>query len=904
MKIKYVITLMLTVIGLDHQNAIAQITGKAWQAFNAKGIIEATEIMQGKVSVEAYDGLGKLVASATTDASGAYVLDVPAGRRLRVSFSNLPEGFVPSAGGSTTYFAAAPAQIQLPLYNPSRFTAAKPRAIQAVYALGSLENSRLNTMSSLVSYPAHPEDSVKYMPLTSFGQTGSIWGLAYDRQHQVLYSAAIAKRLSALGTQGSGGIYATDINGNETKPFVNLDALGFSTGNHLLKRDLSSDWEVASHDSLMFSQVGKVGLGGLDISDDSRYLYTINLYDKHLYRISLKSDGPHAPNPLSVTRFPLPFNSLKGGEARPFAVKYYNGKVYVGVVCDAQQSQKAEDLQAYVYVIDGDWEEGTKGRKEEPKFKEVVHFSLNYKRGVLDYGVTGWYPWTDDYLKTVVPEQSGWMIYPQPILADIEFDTDGSMIVSLMDRLGHQTGDVQLYRPNATGSFLTGRGLSGGDVLRLGKAKNNFQVEQNGQAGARVSVGQSNGEGPGGGEFYQGDFFTSSGITWHHETAAGGIALMPDDNSLLVSVREPDLPVTGGVKWFDNQTGAVTGALSLFPSGMKPGYFWKSNNVGDIEIATVLPSTEVGDRVWLDNNSDGIQGADEPALPGVKLELYRNNQLIGTTISDETGTYRFNDQNVKERISSRTAYEVRIPLNQTNRTLTLTSVKQGNFVEIDNDAIANPKGYAAMAFTTTNPGEHIQNLDAGFQCNDKPRTAAKIDCFDNRVQVSLTGHDKGQKYDLVQNDHYDGTASYTTANSISSSAIVAETNLEPDKPYEATLRVFAPSGCYTDTYISTSSQEGCAFIPENLSLKKAYSIAVYPNPATGPIELAYRGGASEGSIRIQITDLKGRIIESSTGSLRNGYYQGGANLSKQDPGSYLITVKEGNKYTTKSIVKP
>lgn len=421
----YCINLLVLAMWLGHVNAVAQISGHAWQDINGNGIVDSSEFLQGKVAVEAYDGLGKLLASSATDAKGAYTLDIPAGRRVRVSFSNLPEGFVPSLGSSTTYFATAPAQIQLPLYNPSRFTGTKPRAIQAVYALGSLENSRLNTMSSLVSYPAHPKDSVKYMPLTSFGQTGSIWGLAYDRQHQVLYSGAIAKRLSALGTQGSGGIYSTDINGNETKPFVNLDALGFSTGNYLLKRDLSSDWEVASHDSLMFSQVGKVGLGGLDISDDSRYLYTINLYDKHLYRISLKSDGPHAQHPLPVTRFPLPSNSLKGGEARPFAVKYYNGKVYVGVVCDAQQSQKAEDLQAYVYVIDGDWEEGVKGRKEEHKFKEVVHFPLNYKRGVLDYGVTGWYPWTDDYLKAVVPEQSGWMIYPQPILADIEFDTDG-----------------------------------------------------------------------------------------------------------------------------------------------------------------------------------------------------------------------------------------------------------------------------------------------------------------------------------------------------------------------------------------------------------------------------------------------------------------------------------------------
>lgn len=148
----------------------------------------------------------------------------------------------------------------------------------------------MDSISSLVSYAARSGDSLKYKALAPFKQTGSVWRLAYDRQNQVLFSSAIAKRHSALGTQGSGGIYATDITTNTTKPFLNLDALGYSTGNASLVRDLSSDWSVASHDSLMFAQVGKLGLGGLDISDDSRYLYTINLYDKHLYRIELPVD--------------------------------------------------------------------------------------------------------------------------------------------------------------------------------------------------------------------------------------------------------------------------------------------------------------------------------------------------------------------------------------------------------------------------------------------------------------------------------------------------------------------------------------------------------------------------------------------------------------------------------------
>ncbi|CAG5003322.1 hypothetical protein DYBT9275_03127 [Dyadobacter sp. CECT 9275] len=902
MKNHYFITLVLLAAGLPQIHSIAQITGQTWQDVNFNGVLDDTEATQAQVNVTAYDGQGKLITSAVTDGNGAYVLDVPPGQRVRLNFINLPEGMVPVAGNSQILFATAPAQISLPFYNPTRFAGSKPRAVQAVYGLGNLDNKSLDALSSLVSYPAYAADTVKYAALAPFKQTGSVWGLAYDRARQVLFSAAIAKRLGALGTEGSGGIYITDSKSGDTRPFINLDALGFSTGNDQLRRDLSSDWAIAGHDSLMFSQVGKVGLGGLDISDDSRFLYTINLYDKHLYRITLKSSPnpqPSAPTPTLITRFPLPATSLKGGEARPFAVKYYNGKVYVGMVCDAQLSQKAEDLHAYVYMIEADEADPSK-----TKFKELTHFSLNYTRGVLDYGVTGWYPWTDNYLETVVLGQSGWMIYPQPILADIEFDTDGSMIVSMMDRLGHQTADVQLYRPDVTGSFLTARGLSGGDVLRLGKARNNFQIEQNGQAGARVSAGRSNGEGPGGGEFYRDDSFTSAGITWHHETAAGGLAILPDANSLLVSVREPDRSVTGGVKWFDNETGALTGALSVFPGGMKPGYFWKSNNVGDIELITELPETEIGDRVWIDNDGDGLQGADEPALPGITLQLYRNNELIGTTVSDENGTYHFNKQNVKETITSRTAYEVRIPFKQETGVLNPTATRQGSVAGIDNDAVSDPQGYAVMAFSTANPGEHIQHLDAGFQCSDKPRISSKMTCLNNQVQVSLTGHHETQRYDLVENDYYNGKTIYATANAIQADGLVAEKALPESGSYQATLRVYAPSGCYSDHFISTIDQPGCAFIPDNLSLKDPYSIAVYPNPSSGPIQLAYRGGASEGVLRIQITDKTGRVIETRTATLNNGYYLDRANVSKQPAGTYLITVKEGNRKTTKTIVNP
>lgn len=858
---------------------------------------EANNLKLHSYKASAFDGYGNLVATSSVDFLGHFHLEVPVGRPVRLQFSGIEEGVFVASGHSSVQFVTAPSEISLKLFGPATYTGSNPRAAQVIYAQGSLKNDSTAVIASVVSYSALAQDSIQHVKLAQAGQTGSVWGLAYDRAAKRLFSSALAKRHSDLGGLGTGGIYVTDVVSNQTSPFINLDALGFKTGPASFKRELSTEWGVADHDSLMFSQVGKIGLGGLDISDDSRFLYTVNLYDRHLYRIKLHRDGV-LPVATDVSRYELPLKAYTGGNARPFAVKYHNGQVYVGVVCDAQLSQKSQDLFAYIYSIDAD--DSAPGKEE---FREVGRMPLNYPRGVVEYGVKGWYPWTDNYLQALVPGHIGWMIYPQPVLADIEFDEDGSMILSMMDRLGHQTGDGHLYRPGAGKSFQGYRGVSGGDILRLSKHKKKYEAEQNGTAGARTSEGHDNGEGPGGGEFYVNDGFSHSGTNWHHETATGGLALLSNNKRLLVSVREPDEYTTGGVKWFSNETGAPTNALAIFPGGMRPGYFWKANNVGDIELITPLPPTEIGDRVWLDNDGDGLQGADEPPLAGIELELYRNNQLIGKTQSDERGHYSFNNENVPESIKSRTDYEVRINQKQPIGVLTPTVARQGNAPELDSDAFIQKGDYASVALETTNPGENIHHIDFGFQCNDKPRTTASIECANNLLRIRLNGHNETQRYDLVPSARYEGIAIYSSASSIDREGFITEAALIAEKPYEATLRVYAPSGCYQDHFITSAGRQGCDFIPEDKELDKPFSLSVYPNPSTGPIHLTYRGNTSDAGIIVEVLNLDGSVLKRDAAKLGNGYHRQELNLSDQASGTYLLVVKEGTRQTTKNIVK-
>ncbi len=61
-----------------------------------------------------------------------------------------------------------------------------------------------------------------------------------------------------------------------------------------------------------------------------------------------------------------------------------------------------------------------------------------------------------------------------------------------------------------------------------------------------------------------------------------------------------------------------------------------------MDIGCVLPG-RIGDLCWLDLDKDGLQGMDEPGIPGVKIELLRDGEFVAETVTDQYGFYRFND---------------------------------------------------------------------------------------------------------------------------------------------------------------------------------------------------------------------------------------------------------------------
>ncbi len=330
-----------------------------------------------------------------------------------------------------------------------------------------------------------------------------------------------------------------------------------------------------------------------------------------------------------------------------FALKAHDGAMYIGLTCTAEYSQDSADLDAYVFRLDG----GT--------FTQVATFDLDYTKGWAsdsgsceDNGTSDWHPWATS-LPDGCANSEERTVWPQPILSGIEFDIDDSLILTFMDRLGHQLGNLNW---ELTGTSDRREGVIGGDILRVHNDDGTYQLENNGTASTTAAWqtpdnGVGNGEGPGGGEFYQDDV---SPPRSHREISVGGIAHIYGIGEVVGTVMDPiGDPEAGGVMFFNNITGSSTtdpfdeqsfNGYEVYESSGSVATFGKANGIGDLVLLCTAAPISLGNRVWIDTDLDGVQDANEIGFDNVTVGLYDvNGTLLASmvTITDPQGNPGF-----------------------------------------------------------------------------------------------------------------------------------------------------------------------------------------------------------------------------------------------------------------------
>ena len=709
----FAVMLLLSLLAIQLS---AQISGTVWKdlpvngaALNTYGVKDANELGVEGVTVTAFPG----GMSTTTLPDGTYSLATGAGT-FRIEFTWPTKTWLQSSPdaavqNTSVMFVTAPvANVDFGLFNPADHASSFPRVATVRHIPGLADNNGIRH-NAIISFDYNASGASPVLATeASKANVGSAWGVAYSKTRQELYVASFFRRHSGLGPGGLGAVYSVDVTAAQNASVLTTLAAGTEPA----VRGLSGETNP-SNDFDAFGLVGRIGLGDIDISEDEKFLYVTNLFDKRLYKIDINTQAV-------VGSFLIPDPLCTNGEFRPFAVTCHEGKVYVGGVCDGSTGDRP-DLQAYIYIFD----------PVTSMFGgSVLDFPLDYIRGggvfdapslalgegynerYIEHG-NKWYAWENTY---DINEFNGIfndptkhkILHSQPLFSDIEFDDTGAMILGFSDLTGYQLG-TDNYVPDASNSTLLTVAFAGGDILRATLVSNQWQIENHVTAA--------------GAEYFTGDFFNT-----HNETSNGGLAILLGSNELFLTSLDPNELDSGGVLHLDQSTGGKTNALKIWDGLLADGGVGKASGMGDIELLSDPAPIEIGNLVWDDADGNGEQDADELGIANVTVELYNaaGTTLLATAVTDANGNYIFsNDPNGTAFVAGashvyqlatlkpNTAYVLKVPTTNGGNNLT-TANGAGGKDSIDSDANTGTGEATVLATDIPVLGANNHTFDFGY----------------------------------------------------------------------------------------------------------------------------------------------------------------------------------------------
>lgn len=923
--------------------------------------------------------------------------------------------FSSRAGGTHVQFATGGAtNILYAINDPSDYVADNS-PFSTIFFYGSvmvtgnpLGAGNAATQRAYVKTPYNVGNNITYGVaniLATNRQIGTTYGSAYSKYARRIFVSAYLRRHAGYGpangnfNNAPGAIYIINPALNSaTIPaaasyFTSLDALGYPTHNTTgipaygygtsftttvtgsgvtrvetinyinggetvigsnTTRNLPDNVTVFSNDPAAFGQIGKIGLGDMEISDDGQYLFVTNLYDRKIYQLRLNSiSNPTAVTVVNSWSLPSPplrsasgitgaaatysgvndntdFYTGSKGLQRPFGLKYYKGKLYIGSVTTAEGpagisltddntgNPEYTDMWAYV------WELTSSGSFTSTP---VIQFPLNFYRGLDGDGVDEtWNPWTNTFAAptgtTSVGGEGG---FPQPMLSGIEFDIDGSLILAFRDRAGDQGGTDQ--------GMITGNGpmelrsvYCNGDQIRAFKnpATCLYEVEKNAKEGTAslkpATTGANNAQGPGNGEFYYQDgieMFNGSangGTKYHFNTGLGSVVLLPGTNHCVGTYMDPGRLWSNGISWMNNTTGANTRDCDT-QTGSTIG---KSNGLGDLELIGNPAPIEIGNRVWYDADFDGIQDADENGIAAVEIELLNNaGTVIATATTDANGTYYFtsaagtNTANTIYNLTllPNTNYTVRVkgtldsPFSMTGNPgllatpyFTFANISgngQADWSDNDGIPVGGVGGSYQVSVTTNGYGENNHSIDFGFtNFRVLPMKwiyfTAAVQNDAVKLEWKVEAQDNVKEY--VVESGTDGTTFYE----------IFRVSLAAENIYRA-LDEFVPNGIkyYRIRAIGNDGSTSYSNIQKFSPRGEISDLHVYPNPAKDIVKLRLSPGMVNKPVEISILTIDGKLIMVQKTAYAEKEEM--LNVSGLPAGKYIIRVDFEKGFNSKTI---
>ncbi|MCX6360352.1 MAG: carboxypeptidase regulatory-like domain-containing protein [Armatimonadetes bacterium] len=317
--------------------------------------------------------------------------------------------------------------------------------------------------------------------------------------------------------------------------------------------------------------------------------------------------------------------------------------------------------------------------------------------------------------------------------------------------------------------------------------------------------------------------------------------------------------------------GGITEAVVL-----KPG-----QSVYYLDAGLVRPAS-IGDRVWLDNNRDGLQDADEPGVANVPVDLLdAGGSAIASTTTNGTGGYLFAGLGVG-------TYSVRFGLPAAHhRTLALV----GSDRAVDSDADVATGVSPSLSLIS---GSQITTVDAGLYTHSRIGDTVWEDLNGNGLQDAGEPGVAGVTVQIVKNG-VPGATTTTNASGFYS--------FEDLTPGDYSVIVTLPSGAlFTARYVggdaTVQSHVDAAGATETVAVAAGQAVMtldagiIHPAAIGDRVWLDLNGNGIQdtgepglGGVTVRLLDASGQTIGQTTTD-PSGLYR----FSGLNPGVFSVVV--------------
>ncbi len=264
----------------------APVTGSFFVDLDRDGTIDTGEelantdplLPPGGITVTAYDAAGGSATGVVAPGLPlTFSIDVSAlaGQDYRLEFSvsaaDATAGWTPTVFGadspSDVQFASAGDDVSFGVVPPSSCRDGDGALFLTCFTLRDLTDAVVTMDYDTANKTVNGLE----------GQTGSVWGAAYDEWTDRLWVSAVGRRGYDLGPEGYAGLYRQDAG---TGGWTGFD-LGAAAFIGAFNPNTATPEDFAS-------VVGRIGIGDIDVSPNGRTLFVTNLLAKsvHIYDVT------------------------------------------------------------------------------------------------------------------------------------------------------------------------------------------------------------------------------------------------------------------------------------------------------------------------------------------------------------------------------------------------------------------------------------------------------------------------------------------------------------------------------------------------------------------------------------------------------------------------------------------